>query len=90
VGSSGIEKIAGSDAAYADKSVIPVMIKGRLWVIAGGTVAVGAEVIPSTGATTTFTAGNGTSSLVRAYARTAGVNTGLMMVELVPYTQPTA
>lgn len=88
VGFTGIEKVAGSDAQIADKAQLPVMHQGRLWVIAGGDVTKNAEVIPSTGATTTFTAGTGTSTIIKCFARSAAANGELLLIEVVPYTRP--
>ena len=68
---------------YKDKTEFPVIARGRVYAVAGGAVTVGAEVVPSTGTGTKFTAGAGTAS-TKAYARTAaGADGDIFIIELV-------
>ena len=74
---------AGDTLVYQDKAELPVMARGRVFCKAGAAVSVGAEVVPTTGDDTTWSAGAGTST-TKGYARTAAGSEGdLFIVELV-------
>lgn len=74
---------AGGEAVYRDETMMAVMQRGRIYVVADDPVTVGAEVVPSLGAGTKFTPGTGTAD-IRAYARTAaGADGDIFMIELV-------
>ncbi len=72
-----------SNTGYDAGKSLPMMTKGRVWVLSGGVVAVGDEVVPNTAADTRFVTGTATSDL-KAIALTA-VSAGdtLMEVELL-------
>ena len=84
---AGIEKPHNMGDAdeleIADKKQLAVMTRGRVWAVASAAIAKGAEVVPSTDASTKFAAGAGTSK-VRAVALTAAAADGdLIEIELV-------
>lgn len=72
-----------SSTQYDAGKSLPIMTKGRVWVQAGGAVAVGAELVVSTGAVTLFSTGTSTS-LIKMVALTAAAAGGdLMEIELL-------
>lgn len=72
-----------SSTQYDAGKSLPIMTKGRVWVQAGGAVSIGAELVPSTGATTLFSTGTATS-LIKMVAITAAAGSGdLMEIELL-------
>lgn len=83
VASISVEQNADGTIDYKEKTSMPVMQRGRVYVTADDAVDVGEEVVPSTGANTKWTPGTGTS-VIRAYARTAaGADGDIFMIELV-------
>ena len=78
-----LETVGTDKPLYSEKEIAPVMDDGRIWVYAGEAVAVGAEVIPTTGADTRFNAGTGTSNH-KCYARSATQAADeLLLIEVV-------
>ena len=72
-----------SSTGYDAGKSLPIMTKGRVWVLSGGVVTVGAEVVPDTAADTRFVVGTATSDL-KAIALTAAAATGdLIEIELL-------
>ena len=86
---AGIEKdpkaLPGAVLKIADKQQCAVMHRGRVWVIAGGAVTKGAEVVPSTGASTKFTAGNGEGQVRAVAISEAAADGDLLEIELQSY-----
>jgi hypothetical protein len=74
----------GGSITYVDGSSVPVMYRGRIWVLASAAVTLGAEVIPGVAADSgKFAAGAGTGN-TKAYARSAaGADGDLLLIELV-------
>jgi hypothetical protein len=74
----------GAVITYAAKEMVPVMETGRIWVYAGGVVAVGDEVTPGVaGASTKWTSGANLLGKNRAFARSAAAADGdLLLIEL--------
>ena len=69
---------------YKDKSEFPVIARGRVYAVAGGAVAVGDELTPSTGTGTKWTSGANAGATTKAYARTAaGADGDIFIIELV-------
>jgi hypothetical protein len=54
VAASNVEVATGATGSYGVEAPLPVMIRGRIFVTAGGAVVVGARVEPSLGAATKF------------------------------------
>lgn len=80
VAPQGMVQDANGDIAFAAKEQVPVMQMGRIYVLAGGAVAAGAEVAPATSGK--FSAGEGTGA-VRAFAVEAAAADGdLLLIEL--------
>jgi len=74
----------GGSITYAAKDSTPIITRGRIWVLSGGAVTVGAEVTPGVVANSgKWTAGANLLSPVRAFARSAagGVDE-LLLIEL--------
>ena len=78
------EVAEGSVITYAPESSIPVMERGRVWVVAGGAVAVGAEVTPGVDALAgQWSSGANLLAENRAFARSvAGSQGELLLIEL--------
>jgi hypothetical protein len=79
----------GGSITYAAKSAVPVMYRGRIWVLASAAVSYGAEVIPGVAADSgKFAAGAGTGN-TKAYARSAAAADGdLLLIELTAPVAP--
>lgn len=78
-----LETVGEDKPLYSEKEILPVMDDGRIWVYSGAAVAVGDEVVPSTGANTKFSPGAGTSNH-KCYARSAASATDeLLLIEVV-------
>ena len=88
IGSTGADQAvpaAGATLAAADEDPVSVMVRGRVWVKAGGAVVIDAEVTPGLDASAgEWSSGANLLSDVRAFARTAaGAQGDLLMIELV-------
>jgi len=73
---------SGNVQSYSDLSQVPVMARGRVFVLAGGTITAGAEVIPNLAASTTWATGTNTST-TKAFARQAASAGDTFVIELV-------
>jgi len=81
------------DKSYAAEDMAAVVQMGKVWVTAGGAVAVNEEVTPSVAAAQKFSKGTASDgAFLRAIARTAAAADGdLMLIELfMDIVAPTA